>query len=786
MALYHQFDVLTNTKGDSLVGFQVLVRDPASGALIPIYGDENGTPIISTSGIDDIALTDGAGNYSLFVEPGTYNLEYRDPAGITTGTTRQVPMQNGPAGTPGPSNNTRETLADLKAADTTDLTSLYSGSLWTWTLGNFTGQADDINVVKAGSTALSIGAWVRQRGDGVNFDGRSVSAKLLETVSVKDARFVGGAKGNGTANDTAAILAADAAAASAGKGLFLPAGTFMVDAELRATTSWYGEAGTIIKYRGQATSFVRLVYATGVDGITFEGLTFDGGVSADPGAWTASNYDSFTGASGLSVENCDRPRIIRCHFANTRQHGLRVVSCTGPSISLCTTKRSRGAFGDGFYLVSNVGLSVSLCWADDYTRIGFVGDSNGDSLLTSHKVSFSSLRATNGHDASIMYGGGEFNAGIWCEHTGDVEMTGCFTGNNTHRGINVCTGSKSNGFFGNRAMITLANCHTDGGSWGIYTYSLGALPVVVTATACTSKGARIGFEGDANHGDDSFTWIGCQADYDAANGTGRGFATEAVGTLASKPLFQVIDCTIARPDNTTTQANLNDSGDTAATADVGSYGAPGAMPTSPLRLVVRNLKHVQDKPVYVRWYGSIAHKIEIRDCDFHVRRGGGTAGLLDVQGGTIRSLLVAGNGYTGDVLLRPAQVRGRITALGTNIALDCDDINMPDESDVFLRSNAGNRANAIRVRADFFKAINANGPVLRLGASTDACTATVDGQFYNDGPNSLALPFIYRGPNMNVIFGSVLADATVTNMITIDDNSSPELTPTGVRKVALH
>ncbi|WEK42994.1 MAG: hypothetical protein P0Y64_16875 [Candidatus Sphingomonas colombiensis] len=64
-------------------------------------------------------------------------------------------------GDTGPSNNTRTSLAQLKAAATTDLTSLYDGSLWTWTPGDFTSQADDVNIVKANSTPLTMGAWVR-------------------------------------------------------------------------------------------------------------------------------------------------------------------------------------------------------------------------------------------------------------------------------------------------------------------------------------------------------------------------------------------------------------------------------------------------------------------------------------------------------------------------------------------------------------------------------------------------------------------------------------------------
>lgn len=81
----------------------------------------------------------------------------------------------GPAG---PSNNTRVSLAALKGAAVTDKTSLYDGSLWTWTPGDFTGQADDLNIVKADSTPLSQGAWVRQQASSIAVDGMTLDEVL--------------------------------------------------------------------------------------------------------------------------------------------------------------------------------------------------------------------------------------------------------------------------------------------------------------------------------------------------------------------------------------------------------------------------------------------------------------------------------------------------------------------------------------------------------------------------------------------------------------------------------
>ena len=126
--MFHAFDVVTNTKGDSLVGYQVLVRDPTTGAVIPIFADDNGTPIGTVSNLINIALTDNAGNYSFFVPFGTYNLEFRTPDGVSVRTINSVPFNSGSQGEPGrdgldgntgPADNTYTSYAAMQASDPT-------------------------------------------------------------------------------------------------------------------------------------------------------------------------------------------------------------------------------------------------------------------------------------------------------------------------------------------------------------------------------------------------------------------------------------------------------------------------------------------------------------------------------------------------------------------------------------------------------------------------------------------------------------------------------------------
>lgn len=132
---------------------------------------------------------------------------------------------------------TAETLVDLKGLNTSFLMALYDQSVWTWTLGNFNGRADDVNIVKADSMALTAGAWVRQRATGTTFEPAS---GLTRTLQVKTAEFISaldfGARGDGTTDDRSAIQAGlDYLGARSGGTLYLPkvAGFYRITSSLR-------------------------------------------------------------------------------------------------------------------------------------------------------------------------------------------------------------------------------------------------------------------------------------------------------------------------------------------------------------------------------------------------------------------------------------------------------------------------------------------------------------------------------------------------------------------------
>lgn len=82
------------------------------------------------------------------------------------------------------SNNTYFSLATLKASSVAEGTAFLAqvpaveDGAFFWTPGNFTGQADDINIIKADGSALSVGAWVRQGAQSVSLKRPETGAKI--------------------------------------------------------------------------------------------------------------------------------------------------------------------------------------------------------------------------------------------------------------------------------------------------------------------------------------------------------------------------------------------------------------------------------------------------------------------------------------------------------------------------------------------------------------------------------------------------------------------------------
>jgi len=110
--MHHFFEAITNTAGDSLIGYFGRVINRTTQNTVTLSSDENGTPIVVVSGVENMAKTDENGNLSLYVEPGTYHLDIYAPN--TTSRLYQVRdvAMNSTKGDPGPPGEQGETGAD--------------------------------------------------------------------------------------------------------------------------------------------------------------------------------------------------------------------------------------------------------------------------------------------------------------------------------------------------------------------------------------------------------------------------------------------------------------------------------------------------------------------------------------------------------------------------------------------------------------------------------------------------------------------------------------------------
>jgi hypothetical protein len=247
-------------------------------------------------------------------------------------------------------------------------------------------------------------------------------------------------------NDTAAFEAACATSWNTGLPVKLLNKTYLIDAklfnpdsEVKLKGGLYGVGpDSVIKSRTRFTDpsdlDSRLVlYFFNLNGITLADFTFDGDISDDPITFNSSNYNSFYGSRGITINGCTNVTVRNVHTKNTMRAGISFYRSKRASVKNCTATRCRGNFGDGFYFDCE-DFVVSGCNAYDYTRIGYVCESfNGTTNITNNGL-FLNCVAEYGHDSSKLYGGHEFNVGFWFENYYDVHMVRCKVKNQTHRG----------------------------------------------------------------------------------------------------------------------------------------------------------------------------------------------------------------------------------------------------------------------------------------------------------------------------------------------------------------
>jgi hypothetical protein len=195
--------------------------------------------------------------------------------------------------------NSYSSIVDLKAAPGSGTACLDSSNgvpdgVFFFTSGDFTGSADDINVIKANSTALTVGAWVRQGAASILHQyapetaARNVESKLRDfVISIKEFEHLVDGDDWTPAFSAAAHFAnmrgpqAVLSSIAQSTVIFVPEGRYKINSAVAAFTS---NGGTVIRGEG-ASSHLLLA----CDGVTFN---WDpNGVQAGPYPANGSKQD---------------------------------------------------------------------------------------------------------------------------------------------------------------------------------------------------------------------------------------------------------------------------------------------------------------------------------------------------------------------------------------------------------------------------------------------------------------------------------------------------------------
>lgn len=615
------------------------------------------------------------------------------------------------------------------------------------------------------------GSGISPNSDGVSFlqagsgaVDRSVQTKLRESISVKDF----GAVGDGIADDSTAILAADTYASSIGKDVFFPSGVYAAK-NLEVTTNWHGEKGSTIINNGAATLYTFASVTTQTD-ITIKNLIFDGNVSADPASWNSGNYNTFTGAIALYVYNSSNVLLENCVLRNSVNGPLRIENSTLISVSNCQVRRGRGNFGDGIYIRNSSYCLVANTYVYDFTRIGIVTEGG------SHSCTFSNNICEYGHDASILYGGGEYNAGFWYENSGNIITTGCRVKNCTHLGFVCTTGTVS--LPTSTAFFIYSSCESvDCLTAGFQASSIAPTPTNVKFTGCEVYGSGKGFVTTASHEEDSFSHVNCHAEIDFNLGSMNTIAYMfGAGTLTNKAEFIYSDCT-------TQYKNLNLADLQSASsnsADISTFSGGTS------RLLITNVRNLDAQyPITVKTrIGSVSPIIKNCHLDY---RTGVISELLNISECLLNYVSVNGAG-----VVRIDKCRAIANSIGISttaeIFISNSDFRLAGSQILQIIRTLDSKRPAVQIsNCRFEKDIAVNDYILRLqeDGTNKPNIIISDCVFYNTGAATAVNVFIWvvrSGTLMN--YFDNLSDNNVTYLVRT--NTTLGNPGVGDTKVAMH
>jgi len=336
---YVPFDPVFNSRGLFAGAARAYFYLSGTTTLAPVYADA-----AFTTALPNPVVADALGQLPAIYLDDTkvYRLRLTDRLGVQIGNDYDpyVPGKER-IGPTGPADNTYTSLVAFRASDTNRRTASLVGvpgvsdGRFNWTDGDYSGQADDANIIKADDTPLSVGAWVRQGAAGISYvtpvTSRDSQAKLNDVTRtifdvVKPSELLAFATGV-TPIDT--FLARMVAIGGTWR---LPYRSFVYKMTQRVTSgiqngfTLLGDDRVVVEYSGPGAQGVSdfnrgLFEATDVDDFTI--------ACTQPGG-TFTFRCLTAGSVHLWVQHC-RGRCRRPSIADVRGEECHLQYCTSSS-----------------------------------------------------------------------------------------------------------------------------------------------------------------------------------------------------------------------------------------------------------------------------------------------------------------------------------------------------------------------------------------------------------------------------------------------------------------------
>ena len=234
-----------------------------------------------------------------------------------------------------------------------------------------------------------------------------VSYSMIEAAPINVADY--GAVGDGVANDTASLIAAEAAAYAAGMVLYVPAGTYNFNGAWTVRVNLYGYGAKIQETATTYSANVTAVIIVGAGGIVIQGIAVDGNLYRT--GFSSDGFDGFT------LRDCVAKRCINGGYMNYYGDNILLDRCYAEDIRY----QPANAPSDGFIFVGCTRSTWRNCEANNFRRIGFV--SEGDATNKSDEILALRCIAHNANNCDDS--ATEYNTAFWAENTNSIDWVDC-------------------------------------------------------------------------------------------------------------------------------------------------------------------------------------------------------------------------------------------------------------------------------------------------------------------------------------------------------------------------